>query len=130
MKPYAFLLLQRWLRTLCEGTPDEVVALYCPDAVLVPTFANIRIGSDEIRDYFLEFMSRPGLCGRIDEWVEQSLGNIALVSGVYTFGWYGDEGGPTTAQARFTLVAERRAGRWKIINHHSSAVPEEARVLH
>jgi hypothetical protein len=80
-KPHAFILLRQWLATLCSGTPQDVVALYCRDGVLVPTFSTIRVGRAEMLDYFDEFMARPGLCGRIDEWVEQSVGDVAVVSG-------------------------------------------------
>jgi len=131
-RPMGFFVLTAWLATLCQGRPREVVSLYMPNAVLVPTFAEIRIGREEILDYFQVFMSRTGLCGQIDNWVEQPIDPrpiiwdvpvASVVSGVYTFGWHSPDGGQEAAKARFSMVVARAADGYKIINHHSSALP-------
>ncbi|MCT8368189.1 nuclear transport factor 2 family protein, partial [Xanthomonas citri] len=33
-------------------------------------------------------------------------------------------GNKSSVQARYTFVYEKRDGKWLIINHHSSAMPE------
>jgi uncharacterized protein (TIGR02246 family) len=117
-------LLSRWLKSVCGGNPNQVVQLYSVDAVLVGTFAkNIKQGRQQLLGYFQYFMSRKGLCGRLDSVIAQYTGNVAIASGVYTFYWVGDNGSPVEAQARYTFVFQPTGQGWEIVNHHSSAVP-------
>ncbi|MNG32396.1 Calcium/calmodulin dependent protein kinase II Association [compost metagenome] len=51
-------------------------------------------------------------------------------SGVYTFTLTQADGSKREVQARYTFLYERLDGQWKIINHHSSAMPEVAKTLH
>ncbi|GAE50948.1 calcium/calmodulin-dependent protein kinase II association-domain-containing protein, partial [Xanthomonas arboricola pv. pruni str. MAFF 311562] len=48
----------------------------------------------------------------------------AVDAGVYTFTLTDKDGKKTDVQARYTFVYEKRDGKWLIINHHSSAMPE------
>lgn len=117
------LLLENWLHTLCQGQPTEMVRLYTRDAVLVPTLSSIRQGHPQILDYFNDFLSRDGLCGRVDTLIEQEAGHDLLISGLYTFAWR-ENGQVKTVQARYTMLFRPLMGYgWKVVNHHSSAVP-------
>ena len=49
---------------------------------------------------------------------------FALDSGVYTFSLV-KEGKPVKVQARYTYLYEKVEGEWKIMNYHSSAMPEK-----
>ncbi|NEK64408.1 MAG: SgcJ/EcaC family oxidoreductase, partial [Xanthomonas perforans] len=48
----------------------------------------------------------------------------AVDAGVYTFTLTDKHGNKSNVQARYTFVYEKRDGKWLIINHHSSAMPE------
>ena len=100
-----------------------MTALYAADAVLLPTVSNqVRHNHAEIRDYFVNFLAKKPQ-GEIDEantrWLSE---NLASNSGVYTF-TFGDG---TQVTARFSYLYKHINGEWKIIEHHSSAMPELA----
>ena len=111
-----------WNKTLQTGDPDHVVACYAKDAILLPTVsAKVRHNHDEIRDYFVHFLSkRPR--GTITEQNIRIYGDIAINSGLYTFSLTQD-GVRTDVAARFTFVYRKHADGWLIIEHHSSILP-------
>jgi len=47
----------------------------------------------------------------------------ALVSGLYTFR-VNEGGAPVVIPARYSFVYEKDDGKWMIVEHHSSKVPE------
>ena len=111
-------LPELWMKRLCAGSVDDVLALYNRDAVLIPTFGNTPVrGLRAIASYLHEFVGeRPMLCGSVGATITQFLGgSIQAFSGEYTFSW---RGGCTTA--RFTFVVVDRFG---IATHHSSESP-------
>ena len=118
-------LFDRWNAALATGNPAEVTKLYAQDAVLEPTVSNkVRTTPEEIHNYFTSFLKlKPqGVVNYrqirvLDE-------NTALDTGVYTFDLTKD-GKRQQVQARYTYVYEKLGGQWKIINHHSSAMPEQ-----
>ena len=104
-----------WMQRVCGGSIPAVLDMYSNNAVLVPTYdPGPLVGKRQIASYFAGFMSKPGLCGRIDSVVAQRLGTTTVFSGLYTFAWQGGR-----EQARYTFVV---AGG-KIHTHHSSKVP-------
>tara|TARA_B100001123_G_C15136049_1_gene957442 strand:- start:35 stop:403 length:369 start_codon:yes stop_codon:yes gene_type:complete len=113
-------LFEEWNTALQTGSPKNVVALYEPNAILLPTISNkVRHNHEEIENYFINFLPK-GPRGVINESNIRTFGNIAINSGVYTFSF--NDG--NTVQARFTFVYQRNQERWLIIEHHSSAMPE------
>ncbi|MBC2659882.1 SgcJ/EcaC family oxidoreductase [Pseudomonas sp. MSSRFD41] len=118
-------LFDRWNSALQTGNPQAVVSLYAPDAVLQPTVSNqVRSTHAQIQDYFEHFMSsRP--VGQINYREIRRLGpDAAMDSGVYTFTLTAADGKKHQLQARYTFLYERLGGEWKILNHHSSAMPQ------
>jgi hypothetical protein len=114
---------QIWMSKVCRGVVDDVLALYMPNAVLVPTFdksdlpgagRGVLVGRRQLANYFHRFMSKPGLCGRIDSCVPQRLGVVDVASGLYTFKWQGGR-----ACARYTFVSIGGV----ITTQHSSEMP-------
>ena len=123
-------LFDRWNSALKTGNSQTVVDLYAPNAVLQPTVSNqVRTTPAEIKDYFDHFLPmKPA--GQINYREIHQLGaNVAMDSGVYTFTLTDASGKTRQVQARYTFVYEQVNGQWKILNHHSSAMPE-AQVLH
>lgn len=116
-------LFDRWNASLATGNPDAVVANYGPGAVLVPTVSNkVRTTPEMIRDYFVHFLALKPV-GTIVERHVRVLGYIAIDSGLYDFA-VTREGKPDVVHARYTFVYQRFGNEWKIIEHHSSKLPE------
>ena len=114
-------LFGEWNDALATGDPDVVTNMYAEDAVLLPTVSNqVRHNHAEIRDYFVAFLAKQPQ-GVITESNARVLSDtLATNAGVYVF-TFGDG---STVSARFNYTYELRGGAWKIIQHHSSAMPE------
>lgn len=118
-------LFERWNSALQSGKAQAVVSLYAPDAVLQPTVSNlVRSTPEQIQDYFEHFLvSKP--VGLVNYRQIRHLGpDAAMDSGVYTFTLTAADGRQQQVQARYTFLYERLDGQWKILNHHSSAMPQ------
>jgi len=113
-------LFDEWNNALQTGDPKQIVSLYEDNAILLPTVSNkVRHNHAEIEDYFVNFLAK-GPIGKIDESNVRTFGDVSINSGVYTFTF--KDG--ASVQARFTYVYRWNGQRWKIIEHHSSAMPE------
>jgi uncharacterized protein (TIGR02246 family) len=117
-------LLDKWNGALATGDPQRVADLYAPDAVLLPTKSNeVRNHRAEIIDYLTKFLqSKPQ--GKIDrEMISVVDPDTAINTGIYTF-TLTEDGKQVQIHARYTYVYERINGKWLIVNHHSSVMPE------
>lgn len=113
-------LFDEWNSALRTGDPKKVVALYETNGILLPTVSNkVRHNHEEIEDYFVHFLAK-GPVGKIDESNIRTFGEMAIHSGVYTFTF--SDG--VSVQARFTYVYRWDGELWKIVEHHSSQMPE------
>ena len=114
-------LFEAWNAALATLDPDTVTAMYADDAVLLPTVSNqVRHNHPEIRDYFVNFLQKSPQ-GVINESNVSVLSDAhATNSGVYTF-TFGDG---STVKARFSYSYVATDAGWKILQHHSSAMPE------
>jgi uncharacterized protein (TIGR02246 family) len=113
-------LFDKWNNALQTGDPKNVVALYETNGILLPTVSNkVRHNHEEIEDYFVHFLAK-GPSGKIDEANIRIYGQVAINSGVYTFTF--NDG--AVVSARYTFVYRWNGQDWKIIEHHSSAMPE------
>lgn len=123
-----------WLNTVTSGSDkvvDEVVALYAENGVLWGTVSEqVRDTPAEIRNYFEYFAKLPELsvssykgCVRMyDE-------NLAINTGYYTL-TYSKDGQTKEVPARYSFVYQKDGNnQWKIIEHHSSALPEAPEAL-
>lgn len=113
-----------WNNALATGDPQKVADLYAPDAVLLPTLSNnVRSDRAEIVDYFVDFLAKKP-SGEILERHVKVLGpNSAIDAGTYRFTLAKDG---SKVDARYTYAYERVDGKWLIVNHHSSAMPEKS----
>jgi uncharacterized protein (TIGR02246 family) len=117
-----------WAQAISSRNVGTVMALYCPNAVLVPTFSRtILRGAPQLSAYFQEFLARPGLRCKIDSELVQDISPDCMVaSGDYTFTQKTGSGSRKAIRARFTYVLVRDSqGTWKIATQHSSAMPKE-----
>jgi uncharacterized protein (TIGR02246 family) len=114
-------LFDQWNTALSTLNPDTVTALYADNAVLLPTVSNqVRHNHEEIRDYFVGFLQKSPQ-GVVDEFNVNMLSDTHVTnSGIYTF-TFGDG---SKVSARFSYLYVASDDGWKILQHHSSAMPE------
>lgn len=118
--------LFRWAEVIASESVNDVLALYAPDAILVPTLSDeIREREEERRHYFETFLSNGVQSCNIliqKKRVSQKLGTV-VIGGLYTF-QFSRDGVESTAPARFLFTFEEINGRWLITGHHSSLLSE------
>lgn len=113
-------LFDGWNQALVSGEVDRVVALYADDAILLPTLSNrVRHDHGEIAAYFADFLKKQPR-GTLTESNVRRFGDVAINSGSYVFRL----GDGQEVPCRFTFVYRRSAGAWRIVEHHSSQMPE------
>jgi len=121
-------LFDDWNAALQTGKPAEVVKQYAEDAVLLPTVSNkVRRNHAEIKDYFEHFLEYKPV-GKINDANIRVYGDLAINSGVYSFTLTkGDK--QKEVRARYTFVYRKTGDRWLIVEHHSSAMPEQPKAV-
>lgn len=117
-------LFDRWNGALKTGVPENVVANYAPDSVLLPTLSDkVRYSKAEKLDYFKHFLEKKP-AGEIVERSIQIGCNNALDAGVYTFSFA--DGSKATGRYSYTYAWDGK--NWLITSHHSSLMPEQQAV--
>jgi uncharacterized protein (TIGR02246 family) len=115
-------LFDGWNDALATLDADTVADRYAPDAVLLPTVSNqVRTDRAGIVDYFEHFLENKPQGTILSSHVKVLDPNAAIDTGTYRFSL---NDGQRTVDARYTFVYELVDGEWKIVNHHSSAMPE------
>lgn len=114
------ILFDQWNEALKSKNPKQVVDLYAADGILLPTLSNkVRHNHEEIEDYFIHFLAK-GPVGSILESNVRLFNDLAINSGIYSFAF--EDG--SSAKARYTFVYRQIETNWKIVEHHSSLLPE------
>lgn len=116
--------LELWEQTFNVHAPERLVVLYADDALFQGTSSDkLYIGAKEISTYFHGIATV-----KMDVWHSVTLAhNLILVVGNYVFSQLRNDHQVSTP-ARFTFVLRREDGAWKIVHHHSSAIPDEGRT--
>jgi uncharacterized protein (TIGR02246 family) len=117
--------LQAWVEAFNSRDAQRIVASYAPTAVFWGTTAKtIATTPAQVWDYFKDAGQRPATRVTIESSHLRLFGDVAVVSGAYTFADV--KGGDRTnvRPARYSIVLQRIDGAWLIVDHHSSRVPE------
>ncbi|MFJ5728858.1 SgcJ/EcaC family oxidoreductase [Streptomyces paradoxus] len=120
-------LFDQWNAALQTGDPRKVADLYAKDAVLLPTVSNqIRTDRAGIVDYFEHFLQNKPKGTKIESVVNVLDRDTVIDTGVYEFALTDhDTGEKSTVKARYTYAYEKQPnGKWLIVNHHSSKMPQ------
>lgn len=119
-------LFDDWDDAVRTGDPAKVADLYASDSVLLPTLSNrLRTDRAGIVDYFEHFLSKKPDGEKVRTVVNVLDGNSAIDTGIYEFHVTDPvTGEKSTVPARYTYEYEKRDGKWLIVNHHSSKLPE------
>ncbi|WP_444789516.1 SgcJ/EcaC family oxidoreductase [Roseinatronobacter sp. NSM] len=116
-------LLDSWNAALDTRDARTVAALYAPDAILMPTVSNqVRKTPAAIRDYFTVFLKRQPHAQVLEHNIRLFEG-ISIDSGIYVI-HVDDNNVRSSIMCRYTFVYRWGETGWKIIEHHSSAMPE------
>jgi uncharacterized protein (TIGR02246 family) len=117
-----------WGETLGQNDPAKIVLLYATDGVLWGTLSpTLRSNRAALREYFVgAFKVLPSLKVGFGEQLIRVYGDTAVNTGYYTFSYVKD-GEPKTLPARYSFTFVKDGGSWKIVDHHSSAMPSTPR---
>lgn len=114
-----------WGQTLAERNPQKIADLYDKDALLYATFSNLINTHDGILQYFVKLTKNKDLKVNFTQQSIRPFDDVALNSGTYEFSYTNDQGKTVRVPARYTFVYYKTPAGWKIIDHHSSAMPEK-----
>ncbi|MEH0471846.1 SgcJ/EcaC family oxidoreductase [Streptomyces sp. B21-097] len=119
-------LFDGWNAALRTGDAELVADRYARNAVLLPTVSNkVRTDRAGIVDYFEHFLRNKPVGKKVRTIVNVLDADSAVDTGVYAFTLTDPgTGHKRVVEARYTYEYEKRGGRWLIVNHHSSAMPE------
>lgn len=113
-----------WRKAMSSGSAENVVMLYSPKAVLLATFeAEPLVGHDLLLPYFKKLTALPKLSVKPQKSLIRIFGDVAINSGTYEFS-YEKDGKTVTVPARFSFTYKLDGDKWKIIDHHSSILPQ------
>jgi uncharacterized protein (TIGR02246 family) len=118
---------QQWIAAFNRKSTTDIVALYAKDAVFFGTSSPIlRDTPALVHDYFKGLPNLGDSTISMGEHRVQVFGDVAINTGFYTRTAMQD-GKEVKNPARFTFVYQLRQGKWMIVEHHSSALPEAPR---
>jgi uncharacterized protein (TIGR02246 family) len=116
----------RWTEAYAEGDTKAMLALYDENAYVFGTIAPERLdGLEAIRGYFdrpFTYTTDRKVVFR-DPAIRFLGDDVAVNTGYYDFSYTGYDGAKKTMKARYSFTLVRKSGEWKIVDHHSSAVP-------
>ena len=113
-----------WRAAYDSRDPKRITVLYAADAALWGTnLKAIAVTPAAVAEYFKDAPARPDARVVFSEQHIRVYGDLALNSGTYTFNGVRD-GKPTTSPARFSIAFRKQEGKWLIVDHHSSRLPQ------
>lgn len=116
-----------WRAAYNSRDPARITAMYDSDAVLWGTTAKkIAPNPSAIADYFKDAAKRPNARVTFGEEHLRVYGDVAVSAGYYTFSDVRD-GKEISRPARYGMTFRNRNGKWLIVAHHSSEMPQGGR---
>lgn len=119
---------ERWATIFADNNPDTIAALYSSDGVLWGTLSpTVRSDPGTVKAYFVSaFQALPKATVKFGDQLIRVYGNTAVNTGYYTFSFVKD-GETKSIPARYSFTYVKDGDSWKIVDHHSSAMPAPAR---
>jgi uncharacterized protein (TIGR02246 family) len=115
---------QKWATVFADNNPDTMLPLYAKDAVPWGTLSpTVRSDPAALKAYFVgAFQALPKATVKFGDQLIRVYGNTAVNTGYYTFS-YTKDGETKSIPARYSFTYVKDGNDWKIVDHHSSAVP-------
>jgi len=119
---------EKWTTVFAENNPDTIMALYAKDGVLWGTLSpTLRSEPAALKAYFVSaFQALPKATVKFGEQLIRVYGDTAINTGYYTFS-YTKDGETKSIPARYSFTYVKDGNDWKIVDHHSSAMPAPPR---
>lgn len=119
---------EKWTAVFAENNPDTILVLYAKDGVLWGTLSpSVRSDPGALKAYFVgAFQALPKATVKFGDQLIRVYGNTAVNTGYYTFS-YTKDGETKSIPARYSFTYVKDGNDWKIVDHHSSAVPAPPR---
>jgi uncharacterized protein (TIGR02246 family) len=119
---------QKWATVFADNNPDTITPLYAKDAVLWGTLSpTVRSDPSTVKAYFVgAFQALPKATVKFGDQLIRVYGDTAVNTGYYTFS-YTKDGETKSIPARYSFTYVKDGNDWKIVDHHSSAVPAPPR---
>jgi uncharacterized protein (TIGR02246 family) len=119
---------QKWATVFAENNPETIALLYAKESVLWGTLSpTVRSDPSAVKGYFVgAFEALPKATVKFGDQLIRVYGNVAINTGYYTFS-YTKDGETKTIPARYSLTFVKEGNDWKIVDHHSSALPAPPR---
>ena len=116
-------IIQQWADSIALRSPKKMISMYSDKAILLATFEPLIVGKKDILKYFNMFLEKEGIQCKITSNFTQidKDRDTRIASGLYTFSYIKNGIRKKIVKARYTFVINEG----KIINHHSSLVPEQ-----
>ena len=118
-------VLSEWNEAAANWNVEGLASLYTPDALMFGGLPGHSVGYAGMRDYFRAYADR--LAGANLTLIDQYI--VALGPEAYTAQGFGIfrfqliDGRQTGTTMRTSLLLEQRNDRWRIRQHHFSAIP-------
>lgn len=118
-------VLKTWMSHINAGNLEAILGMYQADAILIPTFSNRLLNSEEKRrKYFETLAAREELSIALHEKtleVQAVHGSLFSLCGIYCWR-FAVEGELLSFEARFSYIVDLAAER-PILHHHTSQIP-------
>ena len=123
-KQQVVIATEDWRTAYDSRHPQRITALYAADAALWgTTLKALATTPAAVAEYFKDAPARPDARVVFGEQNIRVYGDLAANSGTDTFTGVRD-GKPVSLPARFSMTFRRQEGKWLIIDHHSSWMPQ------
>ena len=119
-------ILKAWADAYATRSGDALAVVYAKDAHLWGTVSKEpTIGIEQIKEYFEKggqsVNVRSVTFGKTNTVLRT---DSAFISGQYQFSATMKDGSPRETAARFSLALVKDGDTWRIVDHHSSALPK------
>ncbi|MDP2165474.1 SgcJ/EcaC family oxidoreductase [Hydrogenophaga sp.] len=117
-------LMDQWCKAFVAADVEGVLSLYASDAVFLGTSSPRMVStSQQVRTYFVGAMhERKPQSAQVLELQHQDFGNMAVITALDRIEWSA-AAGPAVSMGRVTVLLQRVADAWQIVNFHRSEVP-------
>jgi uncharacterized protein (TIGR02246 family) len=115
---------QKWATVFADNNPDTMLPFYAKDGVLWGTLSpTVRSDPGAVKAYFVgAFQALPKATVKFGDQLIRVYGDTAVNTGYYTFS-YTKDGETKSIPALYSFTYVKDGNDWKIVDHHSSAMP-------